>query len=98
MLIGELDGSAVSALGVRTWKLSNVCKSQLWMGDQNLLFRAPLCFGRHVKLLVPAALAVIAPYPVSRRVDVRQIAGRKSSLPNLYHNKMKNMCRPHLVG
>jgi hypothetical protein len=32
--------------------------------------------------------------PVSRRVDVRQAAGRK----NLYHNMIKNMLyRPHLV-
>jgi hypothetical protein len=36
------------------------------MGDQNLLFRAPPCFGRHVKLLVPAAFAVVATTPVSR--------------------------------
>jgi hypothetical protein len=28
------------------------------MGDQNLLFPAPLCFERHVKLLVPAAFAI----------------------------------------
>jgi hypothetical protein len=31
-----------------------------WMGDQNLLFRDPPCFGRHVKLLVPAAFAVVS--------------------------------------
>jgi hypothetical protein len=31
-----------------------------WMGDQNLLSRAPPCFGRHVKLLVPAAFAVVS--------------------------------------
>jgi hypothetical protein len=29
------------------------------MGDQNLLPRAPLCFGRHVKLLVPTEYAVV---------------------------------------
>jgi hypothetical protein len=40
------------------------------MGDQNSLSRALPCFGRHVKLLVPAAFA--ASTPVSRRVDVRQ--------------------------
>jgi hypothetical protein len=30
------------------------------MGDKNLLSRVPPCFGRHVKLLVLAALAVIS--------------------------------------
>jgi hypothetical protein len=32
------------------------------MGDQNLLSRAPPCFGRHVKLLVPAAFALVSSY------------------------------------
>jgi hypothetical protein len=36
-------------------------------------------------------LQSLAPTPVSRRVDVRQAAGRKKKLPNLYHNMMKNM-------
>jgi hypothetical protein len=41
----------------------------------------------------------LAPTPVSRRVDVRQAAGRKNKLLNLYHNMIKNMLyRPHLVG
>jgi hypothetical protein len=67
----ELDGRAVSALSVRSLKLNNVRRGQDHrMCDQNLLSRAPLCFGRHVKLLVPAALAL------SRRVDVRQVPGR----------------------
>jgi hypothetical protein len=60
------------------------------MGDHNLLTRAPPCFERHVKPLVPAA-----PTKVSRRVDLRQAAGRKKKLPNLNHNMMKN--KPHLV-
>jgi hypothetical protein len=30
------------------------------MGDQNLLSRAPPCFGRHDKLLVPTAFAVVS--------------------------------------
>jgi hypothetical protein len=30
------------------------------MGDQNLLSRAPPCFGMHVKPLVPAAFAVVS--------------------------------------
>jgi hypothetical protein len=49
------------------------------MGDQNILFRAPPCFGRHVKPLVPVAIAVVSPTPVSRRVDVRQAAGSKNN-------------------
>jgi hypothetical protein len=31
-----------------------------WMDDQNLLSRAPPCFGKHVKLLVPATFAVVS--------------------------------------
>jgi hypothetical protein len=54
------SSNAVSALGVRTWKLSNVRKGHL-MGDQNLLSRAPPFFERHVKLLVPAAFSTLAP-------------------------------------
>jgi hypothetical protein len=57
-LIGfELDGRAVSALGVGSWKLSTGLN-----GDQNLLSRAPPCFGRHVKLLVlvPVAFAIVS--------------------------------------
>jgi hypothetical protein len=67
------------------------------MSDQNLLSRTPPCFGRHVKPLVPAAFATLAPTPISRRVDVRQVAGRKNNC-RIYHNMMKNMLyRPHLV-
>jgi hypothetical protein len=29
-------------------------------GDQNLLSRAPPCFGRHVKPLVPVAIAIVS--------------------------------------
>jgi hypothetical protein len=38
------------------------------MGDQNVLSRAPPCFGRHVKPLVPVAFAIV------RRPDVKIIA------------------------
>jgi hypothetical protein len=44
------------------------------MGDKNILSRAPPSFRRHVKLMVPAAVAVVSPTPVSRRVDIRQVA------------------------
>jgi hypothetical protein len=43
----ELGGRAVSALGVRS-------------RTKNVLSRAPPCFGRHVKQLVPAAFAVVS--------------------------------------
>jgi hypothetical protein len=57
---------------------------------KNLLSRAPPCFGWHVNQLFPAAF-VIVPITIPRRVNVRQAAGRKMYLPNLYHNMMKNM-------
>jgi hypothetical protein len=48
------------------------------MGDQNLLSRAPPCFGRPV-ILSRLHLQSLEPSPVSRRVDVRQAAGRKNN-------------------
>jgi hypothetical protein len=51
---------AVSALSVRSRKLSNVRKGRHRMDAQNLLFRTPPCSGRHVKLLGPAAFAVLS--------------------------------------
>jgi hypothetical protein len=57
--IEELDGRAVSTL-VRLRKLSNVRRGQSSDGDQNVLSRAPPCFGRHVKPLVPVAFAVVS--------------------------------------
>jgi hypothetical protein len=59
----ELDGPSVSALGVRSRKVSNVREGHR-MGDQNLLSRARPCFGRHVELLVPAAFAVVSTHPL----------------------------------
>jgi hypothetical protein len=57
----EIEGPAVSALGERSRKLSNVLDSHR-MGDQNLLSRAPPCFVRHVKPLVPVTFAVVSPH------------------------------------
>jgi hypothetical protein len=45
----NIDGPAVSAISVRTRKLSNVLKVGHRMGNQNLLSRAPPCFGKHDK-------------------------------------------------
>jgi hypothetical protein len=61
----ELDGPVVTALGVRTRKLSNVLKglkvlNTHRMGDQNLLSQAPPSFGKHVKPLVPAVFAIVS--------------------------------------
>jgi hypothetical protein len=57
--------------------LSYVRKGQ--MGDQNLVSLAPLCFGSHVKLLVPAAFAVVSTHSCFKDFDVRQAATRKNS-------------------
>jgi hypothetical protein len=57
-MLQELDGSEISGFGVRSRKLSNV--GQSLDGDKNLLSRAPPYFGRLVKPLVPAALAVVS--------------------------------------
>jgi hypothetical protein len=53
------------ARGVQSRKLSNVRKGQSSDGGlkSNLqLLHASECFGRHVKLLVPAAFAVVNTY------------------------------------
>jgi hypothetical protein len=47
-------------LGVRSRKLSNVGQLVIGWVTKNLLSRAPPCFGRHVKPLVPAAFAVVS--------------------------------------
>jgi hypothetical protein len=39
-----------------------VSKASLRMRDQNLLSRAPPCFGTHVKPLVSVAFAIISTY------------------------------------
>jgi hypothetical protein len=49
--------AAVSALGVRSQKLSNISPS--WV-TKSLLSRAPPCFGRHVKPLVPAVFVFVS--------------------------------------
>jgi hypothetical protein len=46
--------------GVRSRKLSNVYSVIGWV-TKNLLSRAPPCFVRHAKPLVPAAFAMLAP-------------------------------------
>jgi hypothetical protein len=55
LLGNELDGPAVSAFSVRSRALVGH-----QMRDQNFLSRAPPCFGRHVKPVVPAAFAVVS--------------------------------------
>jgi hypothetical protein len=46
--------------GVRSRKLSDVGQSLDRIVTKYLLSRAPPCFRRHVKLLVPAAFAVVS--------------------------------------
>jgi hypothetical protein len=57
------------------------------MGDQNLLSRA-----RRVKLLVPAAFAVVSIHVV----DVRQVV--KLNAESLSQHDENMLYRPHLVG
>jgi hypothetical protein len=64
------------------------------MGDQNLLSRAPPCFGRHVKQLVSAAFAVVIPTPVLGRRRVVKIVAESL----LQHEATHVPYRPYLMG
>jgi hypothetical protein len=94
----ELGGRAVSALSVRSRKISIVSRGSTWMGDQYYLelLRASegtlSCWSR-------LHLQSIASTPVSRTIAVRQAASRKiwiecrmPNMPNLYHYMMKTCC------
>jgi hypothetical protein len=72
----------------------------LRMGAQDLLSRAPPCFGGHVKQLVPAALAVFSTHCISiggltsgRRPVVKILAESLSQ-----HNKKKHVVPTPLSG
>jgi hypothetical protein len=54
----ELDGPAVSALRRAIAEVKQRWSVIGWV-TKNLLLRAPPCFGRHVKPLVPAAFTVV---------------------------------------
>jgi hypothetical protein len=58
MVDGEqLDGQAVSAIAeAKHWSQWPIIG---WV-TKNLLSRPPPCFGRHVKLLVPVAFAIVS--------------------------------------
>jgi hypothetical protein len=56
----ELDGPAVSAPRRAIAEVKQRWSVKRWV-TKNLLFPAPPCFGRHVKPLVPAAFASLAP-------------------------------------
>jgi hypothetical protein len=45
------------SFGVRSRKLSTVNRT---LDTKNVLSQAPLCFGRHVKPLLPATFAVVS--------------------------------------
>jgi hypothetical protein len=55
----ELDDPAASALRRVIAEVKQRCSFMRWV-TKNVLFRAPPCFGRHVKPLVPAAFAVVS--------------------------------------
>jgi hypothetical protein len=74
-VLEELDGRAVSALSVWTWKLSNDDRGQSLDGWPKFIIRASegrlgCCSRLHLQSL--------ASTPVSRRADVRQVAGGKN--------------------
>jgi hypothetical protein len=55
----ELNSPAVSALRRTIAEVKQRWSVIGWV-TKNLLSRAPPCFGRHVKTLVPAAFAVVS--------------------------------------
>jgi hypothetical protein len=55
----ELDCPAISALRRTIVEVKQRWSVIGWV-TKNLLSRAPLCFGKHVKPLVPAAFAVVS--------------------------------------
>jgi hypothetical protein len=57
----ELDGPAVNALRRDIAEVKQRWSVIGWV-TKNLLTLVPPCFGRHVKLLVPAAFAVVSTY------------------------------------
>jgi hypothetical protein len=57
----ELDGPAVIALQHAIAEVKQRWSVIGWV-TKNLLSRAPPCFGRYVKPLVPAAFAVVSTY------------------------------------
>jgi hypothetical protein len=65
--VEKLDGSAVSAIQHAIAEAKQRWSVIAWV-TKNVLSRAPPCFGGHVKLLVPAAFAVITPTTVLMRV------------------------------
>jgi hypothetical protein len=79
ILVGELDGPAVSAVRRAITEVKQGWSVIRWV-TKNLLSQPPPCFGRHVKLLVPAAFA---PWWV-----VSALGPRGALLPVLF------MCNP----
>jgi hypothetical protein len=95
----ELDGPAVSTLGVRMQKLSIVCKGR--SSDQKkIMSRILLYFGGMLNHWSQLHFQPLAPIPFPRAVDGKQVAGRKWS--NFYQNMMKTYCfeysASHLAG
>jgi hypothetical protein len=57
-IYSQFNSPAVSVLRRAVVEVKQRCSVFGWV-TKNLLSRAPPCFGRHVKLLVPAAFAVV---------------------------------------
>jgi hypothetical protein len=74
----KINGSAVSVLGVRLRKLSNVLKGQSSDGWPKFLSRAPPCLGT-LSCWSRLQFQSFVPTPVSRWVDVRPAAGKNKS-------------------
>jgi hypothetical protein len=60
--MAELDGPAVTVLRRAIAEVTQRWSVIGWVA-KNLLSRAPPCFGRHVKPLVPGAFAVVTHQP-----------------------------------
>jgi hypothetical protein len=54
-----------------------------------------LCFGKHVKPLVPAALAVVSSLFILKEGKRQADGWSQNNLPNLYHNMIKTCCTGH---
>jgi hypothetical protein len=71
----ELDDPAVSALRRVIAEVKQHWPVIGWVSE-NLLYRAPSCFGKHVKPLVPAAFAVVSTYQPALLVGYGRFSSR----------------------
>jgi hypothetical protein len=79
----------VCTLGVRLRKISNAKVSHR-MGDQNLLTRAPACFGKHVKPLV-LAFAVVSTNSIPKQTSDRHTYTHTRTNTNTHTQQSKQV-------